>query len=178
MARRTDKGEESSKVSDGVGGLLRGLGTLVDLMNKLTEEGQELHRSGELGNDKKGFKAVYGVSVRLGAGGKPEVQPFGNVQAAKPGAAVDDVREPMTDVFDETDHVVVVAEMPGVEAADVHFEVDGDVLALRAARGDRRYDKELVLPAEVDASAASVSFRNGILELRLPKKLGAQKGGK
>ena len=175
MARKNDIGEDAAKVTEGIGGLLRGLGSLVDLVSKLSEEGQELNRTGGLGDDKKGFKAVYGLSVRLGAGGKPEVQPFGNVRAAKPGAVVDDVREPMADVFDEKAHVVVVAEMPGVEAGDVRFDVAGDVLALHAAHGDRRYEKELLLPAAVDAADASMSFRNGILELRLPKTLGPSK---
>ena len=51
-----------------------------------------------------------------------KVEPFGNVRKdERTGrATVREVMEPPVDVFEEADHVLVVAEMPGVGAEDVH----------------------------------------------------------
>jgi HSP20 family protein len=115
------------------------------------------------------MKAVYGFSVRVGGGGKPVIEKFGNVKEASQGPVVESVREPMVDQFDEGEHLLVVAELPGVDANDIHFEVKEDILTLSATRGDRKYRKEVLLSAPVQAQGASSSYRNGIFELKLPK---------
>ena len=156
----------------GLGGMFRSLGGFLDLLSSLAEEGGgELARSGELGDEKKGVKAVYGFSVRVGGGGKPRIEKFGNVTVKDDGRGpvVEEAREPMVDLFDEGDHLRVVAELPGVGADDIRFEVKEDVLDLCATRGDRKYRKEVLLPAAVRAPAATSSYRNGVFEIKLPK---------
>lgn len=153
----------------GLGGMFRSLGGFLDLISDLAEkEGGEIHRSGELG-DKKGVKAVYGFSVRVGGGGKPLIERFGNVKDEGEGPVVEEAREPMVDVFDEGDHLLLVAELPGVDVKDIHFEVKDDVLELSAARGDRKYRKEVLLSSPVRVQEATPSYRNGVFELKLPK---------
>jgi HSP20 family protein len=155
-----------------LGGMFRSLGGFLDLLSNLAEKAGEVgefHRSGELGDDQKGVKAVYGFSVRVGGGGQPRIEKFGNVKDSGQGPVVEEAREPMVDVFDEDEHLLVVAELPGVEAGDIHFEVKDDVLALGATHGDRKYGKEVLLPSAVKADAASSSYRNGVLEIKLPK---------
>ncbi|HVE82623.1 MAG TPA: archaeal heat shock protein Hsp20 [Myxococcales bacterium] len=153
--------------------MFRSLGGFLDLLSNLAEqagtEGGEIHREGELGDDRKGVKAVYGFSVRVGNGGPPRIEKFGNVQDSGRGPVVEEAREPMVDVFDEDQHLLVVAELPGVDAADIRFEVKEDVLNLDASRGDRKYRKEVLLPAAVKAEEATSSYRNGVFEIRLPK---------
>lgn len=170
MARK--KSDEKESIDIGLGGLFRGLGGLVDLVSKLAEEGGELSRKGELGGaDSKGVKAVYGFSIRVGGDGKPIVEQFGNVKSGPgPGPAVEEVREPIVDVFNEDDHLLLVAELPGVAADEVRFEVKEDVLVLTAAHGERKYRKEVLLASEVDVKRASPSYRNGVFELKLPKR--------
>lgn len=170
MGRKRQPATGSGDV--GLGSMFRGLGGFFDLLSKLgerAEEGGELTRTGEFGDDKKGVKAVYGFSVRLGTGGKPLVEQFGNVKSHGQGAVVEEAREPMVDVFDEGDHLVLVAELPGVDAADIQFEVKDDVLILSGARRERKYRKEVLLPSPVAAQAATSSYRNGVFELKLPK---------
>lgn len=158
----------------GIGGFLRGFGNVVELLSNLAEKadslGQELRQDGQVG-DSRGVKAVYGFSLRVGgAGGEPVVQHFGNVKEdGERGATVEEQREPMVDVFDERDHVQLVAELPGVNEADIRFELRHDVLELSAQRGDRRYHKEILLPAAVSAKGSKSSYNNGIFELTLPK---------
>lgn len=168
---RKGTGKRQSRVEPGFGGMFRSLGGFLDLLSKLSEEsGGEFRRSGELGDDKKGVKAVYGFSVRLGGAGKgPQVEPFGNVRERSGGPVVEEVREPMVDVFDEGDHVTLVAELPGVDTDDVKFTIRDDVLELLATHGERKYLKEVILPYPVDSAAAVPSYRNGVFELKLPK---------
>jgi HSP20 family protein len=167
--RKSEPGSGDVKL----GGVVRSLGGFIDLLSNLSnlaeENGGTFSRTGEIGDDKQGVKAVYGFSVKMGAGGKPFVEQFGNVKDDGRGAVVEEAREPLVDVFDESDHVLVLAELPGVDAEDVHYEIEGDVLSLNAARGDRKYQKEVVLPAAVLAKGATSSHRNGMFELKLLK---------
>lgn len=154
----------------GLGTMIRRLGGLFNVLSDLAENAEHLQKSGEIGDDEKGMRAVYGFSVRVGGGGKPSIQPFGNVREGRQGAVVEETREPLVDVFDESDHVLVVAELPGVGAADVRFEVKDDILTLSASRGDRKYRKEVLLPSAVTEEGAAPSFQNGIYELRLARR--------
>ncbi|WP_224249738.1 archaeal heat shock protein Hsp20 [Hyalangium gracile] len=150
--------------------MFRSLGGFMELLSELAEKsGGEFTHSEELGDDKKGVKAVYGFSVRVGGGGKPIVEKFGNVQDDGKGPVVEEVREPMVDQFDEGEHLLIVAELPGVDTQDIHFELKEDVLLLSATRGERKYRKEVLLSAPVQAQAATSSYRNGVFELKLPK---------
>lgn len=168
MGRKRQR--EAGPAEVGLGGVFRGLGGFLDLLTDLAEQGGgEFSRSGETGDEKKGVKAVYGFSVRVGGGGKPLVERFGNVKDAGQGPVVDETREPMVDVFDEGDRLIVVAELPGVDADDIRFEVKDDVLSLSAARGERKYRKEVLLSSTVQTRGATPSYRNGVFELRLPK---------
>jgi HSP20 family protein len=170
MARKPDPEPGPSDVS--LGGVFRSLGGFLDLLSNLSEQGdQEIKRSGELGDDKKGVKAVYGFSVRMGGGGKPTIEKFGNVKDKDDGQGpiVEEAREPMVDLFDEGDHLLLVAELPGVDAHDIRFEVKEDVLSLTATRGERKYRKEVLLSSAVRAPAATSSYRNGVFEIKLPK---------
>jgi HSP20 family protein len=155
----------------GLGGMFKSLGGFLELLSDLAEKGDtEFTKSGEVGDDKKGLKAVYGFSVRVGGGGKPRIENFGNVKSDRDGSpVVEEAREPMVDVFDESDHVLVVAELPGVAEKEISFEVKGDVLHLSAAHGDRKYQKELLLPSAVLEKGATSSYRHGVFELKLPK---------
>ena len=154
----------------GLGSMFRGLGGFLDLLSDIAQKGEgELNRSGEVGDDKKGVKAVYGFSVRVGGGGKPLVETFGNVKDNDGRPVVEETREPMVDVFDEGDHLILIAELPGVEVNDIRFEIKDDVLSLSATRGDRKYRKEVLLPTAVLTKGAAPSYRNGVFELKLPK---------
>lgn len=149
--------------------------------------------------DGKGVRGVYGFSVRVGAapgGGRPDVrvEPFGTVprreQAPRPsgrapGSAsspaaeprggreqrvpVREVREPLVDVIEEDDGILVVAELPGIATEQLTWTVSGDVLSLAAEApgGARAYQKEILLPVTCTAEGARLGGTNGVIELRL-----------
>jgi HSP20 family protein len=164
--RKTGEGFEFS-----FGGLFKGIGNLFDLISKMTKEGKEEYsRTGEVEALGGKAKAVYGFSIKMGLGGKPIIEQFGNVKATEEGTVVAEVREPLVDVLDEGDRVVVLAELPGVEEKDIHLEVKDDILELTAEGRDRKYSKEVLLPSEVEADTMESSYKNGILEVKLMKR--------
>jgi len=148
------------------GGLFKGIGNLIDLASKLSEEGVE--KKGEIRGLPKGAKGVYGFSVRTLAG-KPIIETFGNIKETTKGPVVEEVREPIVDVFDEEDHILVIAELPGVSESEIKIEVAGDILNLTASDRDRKYAKEILLPSKVKKEGMKSVYKNGILEVILPK---------
>jgi HSP20 family protein len=172
-ATKKDETKENVNISFdlGLGGIFKGIGSLIELAAELAEkEATEIKKEGQIGPiGDKGLKAVYGFSVKVGSGGKPVIQQFGNVKEEAKGPVVDDVREPMVDTFDEGDFVLVVAEMPGVDEAEIKYEIKKDILIIAAGAGDRKYYKELLLSTPVDETKSSQAYKNGILEIKLWK---------
>jgi HSP20 family protein len=156
----------------GLGGILKGLGDLVEKLGELAETGQELSKTGEIHGPGKELKGIYGFSVKVGLGDEgPRIEPFGNIRRdTKSGRTeVQEVREPMVDVFEEDDHVLVVAELPGIGKEDVRIDVKDDVLTIIAERGDKKYRKEVLLPRSISRQQMQVSCNNGVLEIKCAK---------
>lgn len=163
---------DSPGVEVGLGGILRGLGGLVDKLAELTEAGGELSRSGAIRDSGKAVRGIYGFTVKVGLGREGvTVEPFGNIRREGPAGqpVVQEVREPAIDVFEESDHVLIVAEMPGIAAEDVGLEVEGDLLTIAAVRGEKKYRKEVLLPESFPREKMRVSCTNGVVEVRCVK---------
>ncbi len=132
--------------------------------------GEQLKKSGEF--QQKDLKGVYGFSVKMGLGDKGDqeikVEPFGNVrQDERSGeTVVQEIREPVVDVFEEKDFTLVVAEMPGISTKDVKLEVKDDLLTIYAEKQDKKYRKEILLPRAYPREKMQMSCNNGILEIK------------
>lgn len=90
----------------------------------------------------------------------------------------------------ETDKAYTVkAEIPGVKKEDIHVNVEGNQVTIRAeskqeseekqgetvVRSERYYGQQFrsfTLPVEIDDAEVQASYRDGVLELTLPKKAG------
>ncbi|HVB60564.1 MAG: archaeal heat shock protein Hsp20 [Ktedonobacteraceae bacterium] len=170
------KDDEEIEVNFGIGkisfgGLFEGIGNIIDLVSRIEEEGKDGEkREGEFTSPSGRVKAVYGLTIRTNLGGKPTVEPFGNVRKTARGPVVEEEREPLIDIFDEKDHVLVIAELPGVEEKRISAKIEGDILTLAASGGDRKYYKEVVLPADIVADTMQQKYKNGVLEIRINKK--------
>ncbi|MDX2116345.1 MAG: Hsp20/alpha crystallin family protein [Planctomycetota bacterium] len=171
--QRASRGNNGHGVG-GIEAILSGLGNLLGTLGELAEKGEALKREGS-GQTASGKHVSfhYGVSVRTAQGGREiKVEPFGNVNPAASVAetSVHEVREPLTDVFEEADHVLVVVEMPGLGAADARFELTSDVLTISGARGSKRYHKEVLLPVDgLTLDASAVRCNNGVFEVHLSR---------
>lgn len=157
-----------------VGGLLKGLGKFIDLAERAEEVGGELRRSGHISGlgGRKDVRGVYGFTVRTCLGQKTKVEPFGNIKKTKAGPKVSETREPIVDVFDEKDHILIIAELPGIDENSIRLDLSsgkGDILLLKAANHDRKYSKEILLKDKIDFESREMNFKNGILEVKFKK---------
>jgi HSP20 family protein len=100
-------------------------------------------------------------------------------------AEVPQVWQPAVDIYEEGNQWVVKADIPGVEPNDIELQVTDDGLKISAEtsseeqaqdkgyyRVERRFGsfrRFIPLPAEVDPEQVNAQFRNGVLEVRLPK---------
>ncbi len=168
------KEEKGAGFDFGIGGLFEGLGNLIDAATKLAEKGESLSKTGDIdfsGLDKikglKDLKGVYGINVRTMANGRTSVNPFGNIKKTPKGPVVEEVREPMVDVFDEADEIQIIVEMPGIEKNDINLEIKGDILDISADGKTRKYQKEILLSRPAKAEDMTWSFKNGVLEIKI-----------
>ena len=155
----------------GLGGIFKGIEKLVDLAAELKEAGGEIKKEGEidLSHLKEGMKGVFGFSIKTAVGGKPVVESFGNIKKTPKGPKIEEQREPITDVFDEKEEVVVMAEMPGISEEGIAVDLKGDILTIKAVDSHRSYYKEVLLPSKVRPDTLTSNYKNGVLEVRIKK---------
>ena len=172
MIKKRDEKTAEGGFETGIGGILKGLGNLVEKLGDLAETGEQLSRSGEIHGAGKEVKGIYGFTIKAGLGDdRPRIEPFGNIRKDPESgrSVVQEVREPVVDVFEEEDHVLIVAEMPGIRVEDVQIAVEDDLLTITAAHGDKRYRKEVLLPASFAREKMQVTCNNGVVEIKCVK---------
>jgi len=93
---------------------------------------------------------------------------------------------PSVDIFEHDGHIVLKAELPGIDPKDVDVRVENNVLTLR---GERKLDSEVkredyhrveraygkfsrsfTLPSVVDTEKIKADYTNGVLQVSLPQK--------
>ena len=93
---------------------------------------------------------------------------------------------PAVDIFEQDGHIVLKAELPGVDPKDVEVRVENNVLTLR---GERKLDNDVqkenyhrveraygsfsrsfTLPTVVDTEKIKAEYRDGVLRVNLPKR--------
>ena len=81
--------------------------------------------------------------------------------------ALKEIREPLTDVFDEDKAVKIYVELPGEEKDDVQLNVTEGKVAVKA----KKFYKMIEVPtSNVDVEKVSSKYKNGVLEVTIPKK--------
>ena len=113
---------------------------------------------------------VYGYSMKVGPDGKPEIREFGNVKPRRNGLPhVQEEREPLVDVVETDGEIHIVAELPGVEKKDIKLSCTEDTLTITVDTPQHKYFKEVSLPRKVRVTEAKSQYKNGVLEVTLPK---------
>ena len=113
---------------------------------------------------------------------------FGNFLGGTPGSmpAADGVWAPAVDIQETKESFLVTAELPGMKQEDINITIVDNTLTLK---GERRREKEvrdgdytrieraygtfqrsLGLPSVVDAAKVRAKYKDGVLEIELPKK--------
>jgi HSP20 family protein len=93
---------------------------------------------------------------------------------------------PNVDIYENKDHIVLEAELPGMKREDFDLSVENNVITLR---GERHFEKKdetdnyhrveraygsfvrsFTLPNTVSSEGANADYRNGVLRVTLPKR--------
>jgi HSP20 family protein len=98
--------------------------------------------------------------------------------------------EPKVDVSETKDAVVVRAEVPGVDQKDIGLSLQEGVLTIKGEKEEEKEEKDkryhrversygafaraIRLPAAVDSSKVSATFKDGVLTVTLPKTAAAK----
>jgi HSP20 family protein len=92
---------------------------------------------------------------------------------------------PVLDMRETKDDVVLTFELPGVSEKDVSLSITGDLLTVRGERTFNRdskdedvhhvervygkFERSVQLPTPVQAEKVKATYRDGVLEVKLPK---------
>jgi HSP20 family protein len=92
---------------------------------------------------------------------------------------------PVVDIYDKDDSIVIKAELPGVEKKDISIDVKDRLLTLRGERSTEKEVKEesyyrrersygsfqraFSLPVDVDADKIEATYADGLLKIEIPK---------
>ncbi|MBY9006665.1 MAG: Hsp20/alpha crystallin family protein [Candidatus Lokiarchaeota archaeon] len=121
----------------------------------------------------KGGPFMYGFNVNFDSEGKPTFDSFGNIKSEAHGRPkVDDVREPLVEITEEEDQIIVIAEMPGVLKEDIELKSTTNSLTISTNNQNLKgpsYYKEIELPSSINSDYAKARYQNGILEIKLKK---------
>ncbi len=94
-------------------------------------------------------------------------------------------RQPFIDVIETDKEVIATAEMPGLEKQDIKINLTEDRLEISAEteheekkeekgyvyreRRSGSYYRAIPLPSPVDPDNSKASYKNGVLEIKMPK---------
>ncbi|MEM4704546.1 MAG: Hsp20/alpha crystallin family protein, partial [Candidatus Bathyarchaeia archaeon] len=86
--------------------------------------------------------------------------------AAAQKKAVKEMREPLTDIFEENNAFKVYIELPGEEKEDITFTIKGGTLEVKA----KNFYKTIKLPSDhINAEKSTSQYKNGVLTITIPK---------
>jgi HSP20 family protein len=141
-------------------------------------------------DDIKRFEKIM-KEMMEGLFGGARFEVFTPMRAGGKGRAeeISDVREPLTDINETKDEVLVTLELPGASKDNIDLDVEDRGIEISAkihklSEGEdkrsssfTRFQKFLTLPCDVDPNSVKATYNNGILEVHL-NKLKKSKGKK
>jgi len=171
--KREDLGGVAGGVLRGIGEMIPGLGGLIKGLEK-SEAFQERLKAINKEVDRKlkeePLKRVEGRAphIRTSFSHHPLVKgkPSFKEKVKKPPAPKP--KEPLVDVFDEGDHLRIIAELPGVEEKDIKVSLTSDKLTISADTPNRKYHQAVTLPCAPKGKLKK-AYRKGVLEIRIQK---------
>jgi len=103
----------------------------------------------------------------------------------------DEELSPAVDIFEQEDAVVVKAELPGMNKDNISVELNDGVLRIagekkreekiekkdyfRMERSVGSFERRISLPSGIETEKTKASFKDGVLEIKIPKSEDAKK---
>ena len=79
-------------------------------------------------------------------------------------------KQPVVDVFDEEDYLLILAQLPGMGEKDVNVKAEDNTVTITAENAVKKYLKTIKLSSYVMKGAVKFTYRNNILQAKLKKK--------
>jgi HSP20 family protein len=93
---------------------------------------------------------------------------------------------PAMDIYDSKDNILVKAEVPGMSKEDITVTVQNNILTIQGERkkaGEAKgrsvireehfygsFHRSISLPTDVDPSKVTAAYKNGVIDIVMPKK--------
>lgn len=126
-------------------------------------------------NPDKSF--VYGFTFKLGPDSKPEFQEFGNMPKGY-GPKQLEYREPLTDITEDDKNIYITVELPGIERDNIDIQLNEQSVIIDVNTPERKYHKEVEVSAKTKTEELKAAYKNGILDITLPRLKEESKKGK
>ncbi len=111
---------------------------------------------------------IMGWSVHIGPDGKPVIRKFGHSpKKQEKEETVEENREPIIDILNQDNEIVIIAETPGVQKEDIKLKSTETEITIKAGT---KFKKTISLPEIIIPSESKANYNNGLLEIRLLKK--------
>lgn len=142
------------------------LNTMIEIQRKKRDDGQWIielwSKNKDIEKSKRAIKEV------IGEAGITETLKIPAEELKREKEIFAEVRE------DEEGHLVVLAELPGVEEEDIRLEVENVLrISVNAKNQNRKYDKQVLLPEA--AKIIDKTYKHNILEVKLKKEVKIKK---
>ena len=98
----------------------------------------------------------------------------------------DGFSSPNVDLYDDGEDLVAKAEIPGANEKDIEVSLEGRILSIKGEKkfenGDKKenfyriersygpFSRSLRLPVDVKTDEAKASYKDGVLEIRIPRE--------
>lgn len=119
------------------------------------------------------FSTNFGFSIKFGSlddnSVKSKPLESNTHSSRKYDITVFELPEPLVDIFEETDHTLIVADMPGVNEKDIHVDLKDDILQISTKTDEKNYQKEILLKESFTEDRIVHTYKNGILKISLMK---------
>ncbi len=127
----------------------------------------------KLDNEKR---FIQGYKITTNPNGKTKITKFGNSPALKIQPNIKPTKtqtikepEPLLDIFQTDEEVMVVIELQGADKRDININVNTKQLTISAKKLENKFYKKIELPTKINKKKTKATYKNGVLTIMLPK---------
>ncbi len=181
------EGGTAAEVLQSVGGMIPGLGGLINAVSKMPAFQERLAEVDEELKSKLGDKMMSHMDTKVTFGGNVRsMAPSGSGRRAKPFSQSKPKPKPkrpepetrmgtempqlIVDLFDEQKEITALAVVPGVEEKDIQVSVEEQMLSVAVNTPEGPYQQQVELPAPVEGEPRW-SLAKGVLKIKMNKKI-------
>ncbi|MBU1197330.1 Hsp20/alpha crystallin family protein [Candidatus Micrarchaeota archaeon] len=157
-------------------------------MDRMVEDVFAMHAQNQA-LSRKHMPYIYGFSIKITPEGLPQVSRFGNTPPLfarrKPPVRTKNEtiefqvsREPLIDIIEGDQDLVVIAELPGAGKEDIHLNASAHSLTIHAFFHQKQFHRKIELPCEIVSKSAKAKHNNGVLEITFKRKTRKKKTSK